>query len=213
MRKRRGKTKGFDETYIEAIAEGIKRFIAAGMEPEEALAQAAEAAGTTLKNLAPTYAATLIQTSPRMLRQHRRMHQTFERHIRKHWGKPLDLYYSVLVCAEEMGREFDTRNSPESGEMGDDVFEVLTGLHARAVRTAAEVHAMLSGGFPLGALARCRTLHELAVTSIIIADFGRFESRRSCQALPRPPAHRADCRCRDLPIERRKARHGSIYRR
>jgi hypothetical protein len=31
----------------------------------------------------------------------------------------------------------------------------------------------LSSGFPKGALSRCRTLHELAVTSIVIAEHGR----------------------------------------
>jgi hypothetical protein len=35
------------------------------------------------------------------------------------------------------------------------------------------VHRLLSSGFPKGALSRCRTLHELAVTSIVIAEHGR----------------------------------------
>jgi Family of unknown function (DUF5677) len=49
----------------------------------------------------------------------------------------------------------------------------MTGLHARACRIAFEVHRLLATGFPMGALSRCRTVHELAVTSIILAEFGR----------------------------------------
>jgi len=55
----------------------------------------------------------------------------------------------------------------------DAVFEALIGLYARACRVAREVHYLLSGGFPFGALARSRTLHELAVITIVIADYGR----------------------------------------
>jgi hypothetical protein len=53
------------------------------------------------------------------------------------------------------------------------VFEALTRIHARSCRTAFEVHRLLSGGFPMGALARCRTLHELAVTAAVLNDYGR----------------------------------------
>jgi hypothetical protein len=51
----------------------------------------------------------------------------------------------------------------------------LIGLYARACRVAREVHYLLSGGFPLGAFARSRTLHELAVITIVIAEYGREE--------------------------------------
>lgn len=57
-------------------------------------------------------------------------------------------------------------------EKQDYLFEALTGLHARACRVAVEIHHLLAGGFPMGALARCRTLHEIAVTMMILADFG-----------------------------------------
>jgi hypothetical protein len=37
----------------------------------------------------------------------------------------------------------------------------------------AEVHALMVGGFPMGALARTRSLHETAVTAVLLADHGR----------------------------------------
>ncbi|TCC10894.1 DUF5677 domain-containing protein [Kribbella soli] len=164
----------FDESYYESMRDAVERLIAKGMSPEEAIDAAAEVSGEVLNGMGPSVAATLIRTSPRMLREHRIRAGRFERHLQRYWGKALDLFYSILVCAEEAGREFDERNSPATREAGDDVFEVLTGLHARAIRTAGEVYALLTQGFPLGALARCRTLHELAVTAVVIAEFGRM---------------------------------------
>jgi hypothetical protein len=108
-----------------------------------------------------------------MLRWHRRQQRAFERRLRKHWGKALDLYFAVAVCAEEAGATFNDRHRPAAEEHQDLVFEAMTGLHARACRTALEVHRLLAGGFPMGALSRCRTLHELAVTMIILAEHGR----------------------------------------
>jgi hypothetical protein len=88
----------------------------------------------------------------------------------KHWGRALDLYYMILVGAEEAGADFDRRHTPADGYTDDLLFEVLAGLHARACRTAGEIHALLSAGFPYGALARCRTLHELGAQRFLDHD-------------------------------------------
>lgn len=53
-----------------------------------------------------------------------------------------------------------------------DHHDVLVGLGARALLVFDEVSWLLAGGYPGGAFARCRTLHELFVTSGLIARFG-----------------------------------------
>lgn len=58
------------------------------------------------------------------------------------------------------------------------VYDALLGLHARACRTALEVYHLLTDGLPKGALARARTLHEIAVTAMVIADYGRRSEHR-----------------------------------
>jgi hypothetical protein len=77
------------------------------------------------------------------------------------------------VCAEEAGDSYNQAHRSDAARHQDYVFDALVGLHSRACRTALEVHHLLSGGFPQGALARCRTLHELAVTAIVLGDHGR----------------------------------------
>ena len=151
--------------------------LAKGLDEDAAMALASEAFSEALdKDLdkyLPRVTEKLIRTAPRMLRRHRRHQRAFERRLRKQWGEALDLYYAVGVAAEEAGATFDSTHRPTAVEHQDFVFEALTGLHARACRTAFEVHRLLSSGFPKGALSRCRTLHQLAVTSIIIAEHGR----------------------------------------
>jgi hypothetical protein len=151
--------------------------LAAGLDEDAAAALAGEAYSQALHEAfdksVPRVIERLTRTAPRMLRRHRRQQRAFERRLHKHWGKALDLYFAVAVSAEEVGATFNSTHSPAAVERQDFVFEALTGLHARACRTAFEVHRLLSSGFPKGALSRCRTLHELAVTSIVIGQHGR----------------------------------------
>lgn len=52
------------------------------------------------------------------------------------------------------------------------VVDVITRLHGRAASVAGEVQALLCNGFADGALSRWRTMHELTVTAMFIAQLG-----------------------------------------
>lgn len=88
------------------------------------------------------------------------------------WTAALDLYYTVTVGAIELG-SLCQRPKDKARRTADSVSVALALLHARACQTALEVHALLVAGFPGGAYARYRTLHELAVTTAVIAEYGR----------------------------------------
>jgi len=55
----------------------------------------------------------------------------------------------------------------------DVLLGVLMRLHARACRVTGEVIALLINGYPDGALSRWRTLHEIAVISIVLKKYGQ----------------------------------------
>lgn len=164
----------FGEHVYDALAEQVQRLLEHGpTDIDEAFDAAVEAVEPAPGIAASRLAATLVRRAPRMLHEHRRLHRGFSRRLRKHWGRGLDLLYVITVCSEEAGADFYTERVAKRGDYPRRALhEALTGLHARAARTALEVHHLLSGGFPMGALARCRTLHELAVTSIILAKYG-----------------------------------------
>ena len=149
--------------------------LVAGVPEEQAARVAAEAWNEALERVGPRMLRTLHRTAPRMLRRERWARQRFQRRIRRYWGRALDRYIMVTAAAEDCGRAFHVRNRTAAVAIDDYRFEALTGLHARACRIAKEIDRLLSGGFAKGALARCRTLHELAVTAEVIATYGRAE--------------------------------------
>ncbi|MCA1708037.1 MAG: DUF5677 domain-containing protein [Actinobacteria bacterium] len=165
----------FDETAFATMAEGVDKLLRAGLTEEDARQAAVDAVVQATDDRAPGVAADLIRRAPRMLRQRRRRSKRFQRVLRVYWGRPFDLYLSICVAAEEAGRRFDDRLATEAEERQDYQFEALTGLYARASRTAMEIHHALAGGFPMAALARCRTLHEIAVIMMVLSEFGETE--------------------------------------
>lgn len=156
-----------------AMYEGMQRLVEAGASAETAGQTAVTALRDALTELAPGVVDDLVQAAPRMLRGRRRDHRRMRRRIRSQWGSALDVFTMVLVSAEESGQVFDRQHRPPDGEWFDPLPDALLGLHARACRAALEVHHLLSDGLPKAALARSRTLHEIAVCAMVLADFGR----------------------------------------
>lgn len=68
-------------------------------------------------------------------------------------------------------------------------YAVIKGLCARALKTFGEVLWLLKGGYPDGATARVRTLHEIAVTISVIAVYGA-PGREHPELIDRFIAHR-----------------------
>jgi hypothetical protein len=63
----------------------------------------------------------------------------------------------------------DTRGSGQEHLTG----EVLLDLHGRASLVSNEIYTLLVNGYPFGALASWRTVHELSVIASIIDKYGR----------------------------------------
>lgn len=167
-----GGTDDFDASIFQMLLDGGEALAKAGVSVDDAAQSMSGVLESGLAAVTPEIVAQLIKTTPDMVAAHRRENRAYERRLRKHWGAALDRFYSVAVAAEEAAATFDVKRSAQvEGENFQ--FEALTGIMARACRTAFEVHHLLSGGFPLGALARCRTLHELAVYAIVINDRGK----------------------------------------
>ena len=67
------------------------------------------------------------------------------------------------------------KNSPRAPLL---ILEALIRLHGKGVMTAREALVLLRGGYSSGALARWRTLHEVWVVFLALADGDRESSRR-----------------------------------
>lgn len=94
------------------------------------------------------------------------------------WMEPFELLETYIYISQEIGDEFNQEFRPDAAKNNDLVFEVLIRLHGRACKTAFEMFVLMQKGFPEGALARWRTLHEIVVISFFIQKHGQNSAER-----------------------------------
>jgi hypothetical protein len=123
-----------------------------------------------LPNVAKNLLNRLKAKAPGMLRKHREMDAGFSARNFERWREGFDLLQMLVVIGEESGSDFNTEFRPKAVEQRNLVFEAVCGLHARAVLVAREILCLLEGGFADGALARWRSLHEIAVVSAFLSE-------------------------------------------
>lgn len=123
-----------------------------------------------------------VQELRRRLRSHVRAglkdRRRFEKTRVKLWKKPFELLEFFLSVVTEIGGNFNDYYRETAAKEVDLLFEVLTRLHARACQTGSEVMVLMRSGFPDGAHARWRTLHEISAVSIFIAKHGKEVAER-----------------------------------
>jgi hypothetical protein len=93
------------------------------------------------------------------------------RKVENDWREGWELFDAVVFSAQQSGLLLGRRSS----EIDDEYIAVrlaLLALHATAASTVQEIGVLLRAGFWAGAAGRWRSLHELAVTSRIIAEYG-----------------------------------------
>lgn len=81
------------------------------------------------------------------------------------WGPADRLYRAFVYTAYELGATI-----ARASERHPPTTSALIGLQARAVRVAAEVRHLAMGGFASGAIGRGRSLHDLAVVSVVLRE-------------------------------------------
>jgi hypothetical protein len=123
-------------------------------------------------DVASSMVETLLERAPGMLVEHRAVRTRFEGTTEEVWGEALDLLQMFLVICTEAGDDVNRRQWDPAFRADDHTFHALIRLHARACLVSSEVLTLLRAGYPSGAHARWRTLHELAVVSYFIREHG-----------------------------------------
>lgn len=113
------------------------------------------------------------QISQKALPTARKQARRFERRTFKRWKPAFDHLEMMWHVAQELGeahsREFDHEN-PEDTHL---VMSAISNIFPKALLVTQEILCLLKGGYPDGALARWRSLHELTVTAMYILQEGR----------------------------------------
>jgi len=103
----------------------------------------------------------------------------FRKRLYDRWKLPLEGLRMLLTMSRELGDSVnqEIRQSPDASSRRH-LIEVLTRSHARACQIVEEIVCLLEGGFSDGAMARWRTLHEVAVVASFVAAHGEDLAER-----------------------------------
>lgn len=174
--RRTARYEGFDSAFYDAM-ERSAELVAARTDDQEQIPKIlASAFETTLtdEGVRDRVVSSLKADAPRMLSEHRRSAAGFAARLYERWGTALDLFYMVQVASEEIGADaYDVGCAEELNAEQRGLLEAVSGLQARACRVSSEVYELLEAGFPMGAQARARTIHELAVVAFVLSKLGQ----------------------------------------
>ncbi|HEV8000719.1 MAG TPA: DUF5677 domain-containing protein, partial [Planctomycetaceae bacterium] len=126
-----------------------------------------------LEKMAPNIVESLYAALPQQLKEQRAVQEGFEERLYQRWKGGLDRLEMLIIMAHESGETYlaDLQREFVGQSQSDEsvLLDVLVSLHCRACRTAREILSLLRAGYADGANARWRSLHELAVTALFLA--------------------------------------------
>jgi hypothetical protein len=119
-----------------------------------------------------------LARTPRHVKQQRRLASTVKRRIRRVWGDSLDLLVGLLYESRDLAEQFLQSEYEAAKTSNDLIFFAAMHLHASACLITSEVLTLLETGYSIGASARWRTLHEVAVYAQFIVKHGPRTAER-----------------------------------
>ncbi|PWK60272.1 DUF5677 domain-containing protein [Roseicyclus mahoneyensis] len=138
---------------------------------ERALQSSLDALFEVIPGVIESSAAKALKTS-------RKLQLGFEQRCYRRWRKAFELFEIIRGVAAEIGEKHAQEHFRAVEEERDYIFFALSHLHPRMLLVASEIDALLRTGFPDGALARWRTLHEIAVVALFIAQSDQDTAKR-----------------------------------
>ena len=104
--------------------------------------------------------------------------QEFCRRLYRRWQRPLDGLARMVTIAREFSEMVGGPLQDSRTNANQHLIAVMVRLHARGCQVADEVLVLLKAGLADGAMARWRTLHEIAVVAMFIRDRGDSVAER-----------------------------------
>lgn len=149
----------------------------------EAIVKVLESASDDVKDLQPLVTQAINSIADRLfasiadlasdkLAEIRGAEESFQARHEARWGQGLEWLRLHRAYCVEAGQQFQSNFLQYSQFVQDPLLGVLMRLHAHACRIQGEVITLLAAGYPDGAFARWRSLHEIAVTAIVLRNSG-----------------------------------------
>ncbi len=138
----------------------------------------AEELGLVSDSASLEMAHILLSNASEQAAEQAKFRRAFEARLRRSWKEPLEMYEVIHALCTELGSDLNRKCRSEAAGRQDFKFEALTRLHGRACLTGSEIGALLRSGHATGANARWRTLHEIAVVAMFIAERDQSLAKR-----------------------------------
>jgi hypothetical protein len=152
--------------YFRRLHQGVESRV--GVEGEDArdqiVADLVEREGDNLEPRAAKVATGLLAGAAHLDRSLSRDKAILAVTLQQVWGEAFQAYGAVAYASYELGAGWAT-DPPGPRPV---VWDSLLDLHARACRVVSEIQTLQQAGFPSGAEARARSLHELAVVASVL---------------------------------------------
>jgi Family of unknown function (DUF5677) len=112
-------------------------------------------------------------------RRQKRDLSAFRERLYGRWGASIESLRMLAAISREWGARVneDLRDNSRT-EGRKQLIEVVTRSHARSCQITEEIVCLMAAGFADGAMARWRTMHEIAVTASLIAAHGEDLAER-----------------------------------
>ncbi|HST37380.1 MAG TPA: DUF5677 domain-containing protein [Allosphingosinicella sp.] len=162
-------SKTFLNEFQQAFEKSLKDQWTKGASEEQLLEGMGAAFERSRAQIGPTILKDLKRRTKSMLKAERAKIAGFEKRNFDRWKPAFDIFEAILEIVHEVGAQHDADFRPQAIRNQDWRFEAVSHIHARGLLVAREIYGLLRCGFPDGALARWRTLHELTTTAIFIS--------------------------------------------
>lgn len=161
------------QTLLKKIAQVVEERHLSEEEIKNLIDVSVKAAVTDgIKGMSDGMVSQLIQQIPEMIEQERTFRTAFEQRLYEHWSKALDLFDATVILTREAGERFLKKHCNPPAKEEKKLLEALVRTHMQACQTASAISVLLKSGFARDALARQRTLHELAVVASLLKKYG-----------------------------------------
>ncbi|UCI23985.1 DUF5677 domain-containing protein [Mesorhizobium sp. B2-8-5] len=102
----------------------------------------------------------------------------FRFNLQARWGKGFDALRMLIELSRDIGTDFHRRASRSRSRRRAHLNKALFHLHVRAIQIASEIMVLMENGYADGAMARWRTLHEVACVAMVLDDGGEVLAER-----------------------------------
>lgn len=102
----------------------------------------------------------------------------FRSNLQARWGKGFDALRMLIELSRDIGADFHRRARRSRSCRKAHLNKALSHLHVRAIQISSEIMVLMENGYADGAMARWRTLHEVACVAIVLHDGGEALAER-----------------------------------